>query len=257
VVATLAKSISQGSLLEGKVAVITGAAGVLGLAMARRFLQEGARVVLTDLNPDRLEIAVSELGAGDRVIGVVANATSSDDTDKVARAAIEAFNGIDVWINNAGLTRDATMRKMTLDDFETVIDVHLKGAWLGTRAAANVMRENGGGSIINISSISGKVGNPGQTNYSAAKAGMVGLTKAAAKEVGFAGVRVNAVQPGLIVSPMLEGMPDEIQKARLGEIPLGRFGKPDEVADVVLFLASDLSRYMTGTVLEISGGRNL
>lgn len=256
-VATLAKAISQGSLLEGKVAVITGAAGVLGLAMARRFLQEGARVLLTDLSPDRLATAVSELGAGNRVIGVVANATSSDDTDKVASAAIEAFNGIDVWINNAGLTRDATMRKMTLDDFETVIDVHLKGAWLGTRAAANVMRDNGGGSIINISSISGKVGNPGQTNYSAAKAGMVGLTKAAAKEVGFAGVRVNAVQPGLIVSPMLEGMPEEVQQARLGEIPLGRFGQPEEVADVVLFLASDLSRYMTGTVLEISGGRNL
>jgi 3-oxoacyl-[acyl-carrier protein] reductase len=119
------------------------------------------------------------------------------------------------------------------------------------------MRDHGGGSIINVSSISGKVGNPGQTNYSAAKAGMIGLTKAAAKEVGFAGVRVNAIQPGLINSPMLADMPEKVQESRLGEIPLGRFGEPDEVADVVIFLASDMSRYMTGTVLEISGGRNL
>jgi 3-oxoacyl-[acyl-carrier protein] reductase len=149
------------------------------------------------------------------------------------------------------------MRKMSVDDFDTVIDVHLKGAWLGTRAAADWMRDNGGGSIINVSSISGKVGNPGQTNYSAAKAGMIGLTKAAAKEVGFAGVRVNAIQPGLILSPMLENMPEDVQKSRLSEIPLGRFGKADEVANAVIFLASDLSSYITGTTIEISGGRNL
>jgi 3-oxoacyl-[acyl-carrier protein] reductase len=119
------------------------------------------------------------------------------------------------------------------------------------------MRDNGGGSIINVSSISGKVGNPGQTNYSAAKAGMIGLTKAAAKEVGFAGVRVNAIQPGLIKSPMLENMPEDVQKSRLGEIPLGRFGEATDVANAMLFLASDLSSYITGTTIEISGGRNL
>ncbi|MEY4424431.1 MAG: 3-oxoacyl-ACP reductase FabG [Actinomycetota bacterium] len=244
-------------LLDGKVAVITGAGGALGAAMAIRFLEEGAKLVLTDVSQPRLEAMLQELNVGARAIAVVADATNETDTNKIVTEATAAFSTIDVWINNAGLARDATMRKMTVDDFDLVIDVHLKGAWLGTRAAADWMRDNGGGSIINVSSISGKVGNPGQTNYSAAKAGMVGLTKAAAKEVGFAGVRVNAIQPGLINSPMLDAMPEKVQESRLSEIPLGRFGEPTEVADVVVFLASDMSRYMTGTVLEISGGRNL
>jgi 3-oxoacyl-[acyl-carrier protein] reductase len=146
---------------------------------------------------------------------------------------------------------------MSLEDFDAVIDVHLRGAWLGTREAAGIMREQGHGSIINVSSISGKVGNIGQTNYSAAKAGIVGLTKAAAKEVGFAGVRVNAIQPGIISTPMTDAMPERIRESRLAEVPLGRFGQPSEVASVVLFLASELSSYLTGTVIEISGGRNI
>lgn len=250
-------SSNHNGLLTNKVAVITGAGGALGIAMAKRFLEEGAKLVITDLSQERLDSALATLGAGENAVGCVANATSADDTDTIVEAAKSSFGGFNVWINNAGLARDATMRKMTEDDFDTVIDVHLKGAWLGTRAAANFMRDNGGGSIINVSSISGKVGNPGQTNYSAAKAGMIGLTKAAAKEVGFAGVRVNAIQPGLIVSPMLESMPQDVQKSRLGEIPLGRFGEPGEVADAVIFLASDLSSYITGTTIEISGGRNL
>ncbi len=248
---------SASGLLENKVAVITGAGGALGMAMAERFLAEGAKLVITDLSAERLDSAINHLGAGDRVLGCIANAASEDDTNRIVQAAKDAFGGFNVWINNAGLARDATMRKMSVDDFDTVIDVHLKGAWLGTRAAADWMRDNGGGSIINVSSISGKVGNPGQTNYSAAKAGMIGLTKAAAKEVGFAGVRVNAIQPGLILSPMLENMPEDVQKSRLSEIPLGRFGKADEVANAVIFLASDLSSYITGTTIEISGGRNL
>ncbi len=244
-------------LIQDKVVVLTGAAGVLGMAMAEKFLHEGAKVVLTDLSPERLNAAIAKLAAGDRVLGIVANATCENDTDHIIKSADEKFGAIDVWINNAGLTKDATMRKMSLEDFELVIDVHLKGAWLGTRAAASYMRDHGGGSIINVSSISGKVGNPGQTNYSAAKAGMVGLTKAAAKEVGFAGVRVNAIQPGLIQSQMVDAMPEDVKKSRLTEIPLGRFGEPEEVADAVVFLASDMSRYITGTVIEISGGRNI
>lgn len=247
----------QTGILNNKVAVITGAGGALGIAMAVRFLEEGAKLVITDLSEDRLQAAIEQLNAGDRILGCVANSTSDEDTDRIVDAARQAFGGFNIWINNAGLARDATMRKMTVDDFDTVIDVHLKGAWLGTRAAANWMRDNGGGSIINVSSISGKVGNPGQTNYSAAKAGMIGLTKAAAKEVGFAGVRVNAVQPGLILSPMLANMPEDVQKSRLAEIPLGRFGEAAEVANAVMFLASDLSSYITGTTIEISGGRNL
>jgi 3-oxoacyl-[acyl-carrier protein] reductase len=159
-------------------------------------------------------------------------------------------------VNNAGITRDATLRKMAAADFRAVIDVHLTGAWNGTRYAAQAMREHGrGGSIVNISSISGKVGNFGQTNYSAAKAGLIGLTKASAKELARAGVRVNAVQPGLIRTAMTEAMPREAWDAKMTEIPMARAGEPAEVAQAVLFLASDMASYITGAVLEVTGGR--
>ena len=171
--------------------------------------------------------------------------------------AVSAFGRLDVLVNNAGVLRDATMRKMPLEDFMAVLETHVLGSWLGTRAAAAVMREQGSGSIVNMSSISGKVGNIGQTNYSAAKAGIVGLTKAAAKELAHVGVRVNAIQPGLIRTPMTEAMREDIWQARLGEIPMQRFGEPAEVAAVAAFLASDLSSYMTGTVLEVTGGRHM
>ncbi len=172
--------------------------------------------------------------------------------------AKDRFGSLDVMVNNAGVTRDATMRKMTEEQFDQVIDVHLKGCWLGTRAASKIMREHDkGGSIINVSSISGKVGMLDQTNYSAAKAGIVGLTKAAAKEVGFANVRVNAIQPGIIRTRMTDAMREDVMAAKLAEVPMGRIGEPSEVASVVLFLASHMSSYMTGTVLEITGGRHL
>jgi 3-oxoacyl-[acyl-carrier protein] reductase len=160
-------------------------------------------------------------------------------------------------VNNAGITRDATMRKMTEEQFDQVIDVHLKGCWNGTRLAANIMREAKSGAIINISSISGKVGLIGQTNYSAAKAGIVGLTKAAAKEVAHLGVRINAIQPGLIRSAMTEAMPQRIWDQKLAEIPMARAAEPSEVASVAAFLASDMSSYMTGCVLEVTGGRHI
>jgi 3-oxoacyl-[acyl-carrier protein] reductase len=244
-------------LVDGKTAVITGGAGGLGLAMAHTLLDEGANVVLTDVSPDALERAVADLDRPERTATALGSASDPEAVSAAAAVALESFGSLDVWVNNAGFTRDATMRKMTLEDFDSVIDVHLRGAWLGTREAARIMRERGSGSIINVSSISGKVGNIGQTNYSAAKAGIVGLTKAAAKEVGFAGVRVNAIQPGIISTPMTDAMPDRIRESRLAEVPLGRFGQPSEVANVVLFLASDLSSYLTGIVIEISGGRNI
>jgi 3-oxoacyl-[acyl-carrier protein] reductase len=146
---------------------------------------------------------------------------------------------------------------MTLEDFEAVVDVHLRGCWLGVRAASLVMREQGRGAMINMSSISGKVGMMGQTNYSAAKAGIVGLTKAAAKELGHLGIRVNAIQPGIIATAMTADLREDILEAKRAEVPLGRIGEPDEVANVALFLASDLSSYMTGTVLEVTGGRHI
>lgn len=244
------------ALLDGRTAVITGGAQGIGYAIAERFVAEGARVVLGDLNLEATEAAVAALG-GDAVAKAVrCDVTSADDVQALIDAAV-AFGGLDIMVNNAGITRDATMRKMTEEQFDQVIDVHLKGCWNGTRLAANVMREAKSGAIINISSISGKVGLIGQTNYSAAKAGIVGLTKAAAKEVAHLGVRVNAVQPGLIRSAMTEAMPQRIWDAKLAEIPMARAGESSEVASVVTFLASDMSSYMTGCVLEITGGRHI
>jgi len=242
-------------LLEGRTAVITGGAQGLGRAIAERFVDEGARVILGDVDLAAAEATAAELGSE------VARAVRCDVTSEVEVEALVAaagdFGGVDVMVNNAGVLRDATMRKLSLDDFRLVMDTHVQGTWLGTRAAAAVMRERGSGSIVNMSSISGKVGNLGQTNYSAAKAGIVGLTKAAAKEVAHVGVRVNAVQPGLIRTPMIEGMREDILEQRLKDIPMCRFGEPDEVAKVALFLASDLSSYMTGCVLEVTGGRHM
>ena len=183
--------------------------------------------------------------------------TDAQQVESLVAAAVEQFSGLDVMVNNAGITRDATMRKMTEEQFDQVIAVHLKGTWNGLRAASAVMRENKRGAIVNMSSISGKVGLVGQTNYSAAKAGIVGMTKAASKELAYLGVRVNAIQPGLIRSAMTEAMPQHIWDSKVAEVPMGRAGEPDEVANVALFLASDLSSYMTGTVLEVTGGRHL
>ena len=243
------------SLLHDRVAVITGGARGLGFAMARTFLREGAKVVIADLDEAQLAQAHSELGGGRDVTTVVANVTSSGDVDRLIETTTATHGSLDVMVNNAGITRDATMRKMTEEQFDQVISVHLKGCWNGTRAAAAIMREQKRGIIINISSLSGKVGLVGQTNYSAAKAGIVGLSKAAAKEVAHDGVRVNVIQPGLIRSAMTEAMPQRIWDQKMAEIPMARAGEPDEIAAVALFLASDLSSYMTGTVLEVTGGR--
>lgn len=245
-------------MLSKKTAVITGGARGIGFAVAEAFAANGANLVLGDIDGVLALQAAERLKIGDRAIGIQCDVTKSTDIESMADRAREVFRSLDIWVNNAGITRDATMRKMTESQFDEVIDVHLRGAWLGTRAAAGRMREQGtGGSIINLSSISGKVGMIGQTNYSAAKAGIVGLTKAAAKEVAFRGVRVNAVQPGLIKTAMTEALRSDVWAAKEAEIPLGRAGSAHEVANVILFLASDLSSYMTGTVLEISGGRHL
>ena len=227
------------------------------VAIAETFIAEGARVILGDLNVEATSAAAAGLGGVEVARAVRCDVTSAADVDALVAAAMDAFGGLDIMVNNAGITRDATMRKMTEDQFDEVIAVHLKGTWNGTRAAAAVMREQGRGAIINMSSISGKVGLIGQTNYSAAKAGIVGLTKAAAKELAHLGVRVNAIQPGLIRSAMTEAMPQRIWDAKLAEVPMGRAGEPSEVAGVALFLASDLSSYMTGTVLEVTGGRHI
>ena len=245
------------TLLAGRTAVVTGGAQGLGLAIALRFVAEGARVVLGDLNLEATDAAAASLGGSEVALAHQCDVTSAESVDGLVAAAIQKFGGLDIMVNNAGITRDATMRKMTEDQFDQVIAVHLKGTWNGLRAAAAIMREQQSGAIVNMSSISGKVGMIGQTNYSAAKAGIVGMTKAASKELAHLGVRVNAIQPGLIRSAMTEAMPQRIWDSKVAEVPMGRAGEPDEVANVALFLASDLSSYMTGTVLEVTGGRHL
>jgi 3-oxoacyl-[acyl-carrier protein] reductase len=243
-------------LLDGRAAIVTGAARGIGFEIARALGEAGASIVIGDIDADAGREAAEHLRKQD----VAATSLGCDVTDEERVAALvahctETFGPVSVMVNNAGFTRDATLRKMALADFRAVLDVHLTGAWLGTRAAAEVMRAHGGGSIVNISSIAGKVGNFGQTNYSAAKAGLVGLTKASAKELAKAGIRVNAVQPGLIRTAMTEAMPKAAWDAKLAEIPMARAGEPAEVAQVVLFLASDMASYVTGAVIEATGGR--
>ena len=242
-------------LLTGQTAVVTGGAQGLGFAIAERFVAEGARVVIGDLDLASTDAAAKALGGDDVALAVRCDVTSAADVEALVGAAVQKFGGLDVMVNNAGITRDATMRKMTEEQFDQVIAVHLKGTWNGTRSAAAIMRENRRGAIVNMSSLSGKIGLAGQTNYSAAKAGIVGLTKAAAKELAHLGVRVNAIAPGLIRSAMTEAMPQRYlgRKGRRGADGSG--GEPAEVAKVALFFASDLSSYMTGTVIEVTGGR--
>ncbi|MHA7649553.1 3-oxoacyl-ACP reductase FabG [Mycobacterium sp. ML4] len=244
-------------MLDGQTAVVTGAAQGLGFAIAERFVAEGALVVLGDVNLEAAEAAARKLGGDDVAVAVRCDVTKAVEVQALLDTAVVRFGGLHIMVNNAGITRDATMRKMTEEQFDQVINVHLKGTWNGTRLAAAIMRENNRGAIINMSSVSGKVGMVGQTNYSAAKAGIVGLTKAAAKELAYVGVRVNAIAPGLIRSAMTEAMPQRIWDSKVAEVPMGRAGEPSEVASVALFLASDLSSYMTGTVMEITGGRHL
>jgi 3-oxoacyl-[acyl-carrier protein] reductase len=241
------------SLLDQRVAVVTGAGQGIGREIARSLAGHGARVVLADIDAELAKEAATEIGG----IGIACDVTSEEQVRELVAEAVRTFGRLDVFVNNAGITRDASLKKMSVADFDAVIAVHLRGAWLGVREASAVMREQKSGSIINISSLSGKSGNPGQTNYSAAKAGIVGLTKAAAKEVAHHNVRINAIQPGLIRTAMTAAMPPEVFAEREAAIPMKRAGEPAEVAGAVVFLASDLSSYVTGAVIEVGGGRNI
>ena len=244
-------------LLAGKVAIVTGGAQGIGLAIAEKIVACGGSVLIADMDETQAKAAASGLNVGKRAVGVRCDVTKAADHEAAVSAAIQAFGQLDILVNNAGITRDGYISRMTEEAFDAVIGVSLKGAWLGTKAVATLFREQKSGTIINISSLSGKVGNPGQTNYSAAKAGMVGLTKASAKEFGPSGVRVNAIMPGLIRSAMTLAMKPEIYEAKEKEVPLQRAGMPEEVAGVVIFLASSLSSYVTGAVIEVTGGRGL
>lgn len=238
-------------LLNGQVAVVTGSGQGIGQEICRVLSEHGAKVVFADIDGAAATAAAEELGT----VGVACDVTSEDDVERLVSTTIGEFGSLDLFVNNAGITRDASLKKMTVADFDAVITVHLRGTWLGVRHASAVMRKQQSGSIVNISSLSGKSGNPGQTNYSAAKAGIIGLTKAAAKELAHHNVRVNAIQPGLIRTAMTAAMPPDVFAEREAAVPMKRAGEPAEVAGAVAFLASSLSSYITGSVIEVGGGR--
>jgi 3-oxoacyl-[acyl-carrier protein] reductase len=241
--------------LEGRTAIVTGGTRGIGAGIAALLAEDGASVVVSGRDADRLERAVKELEAGGAsVLGVVADAARREDADRLVEAARERFGRIDVLVNNAGITRDALIVRMKDEDWDRVMEVNLRGAFLMTRAAAKVMMRQKGGRIINIASTAGAMGNAGQANYSAAKAGLIGLTKASARELAHWGILVNAVAPGLIETDMSAAIPESARRALIEQIPLGRAGSVREVAEVVRFLAGDAATYITGQVFHVNGG---
>lgn len=245
------------TLLQGKRAVVTGAAQGLGEAITRGFLAQGASVVLADINKVTLEDTRARLEKeiGGRAVAILCDVASEDSVSALAAGTVDAFGGIDVWVNNAGILRNGSLAEVSLSEFRELMDVHVQGSWLGVKYAAGVMGGSNGGSIINMSSIGGKAGLPRQATYSTAKAAIIGLTKAAAKELAPAGIRVNTILPGIMRTAMTAQLDPEDLASRVKDIPLGRLGEPNEIADAAVYLASGMSSYVTGALLEVSGGR--
>ncbi|PKP00299.1 MAG: beta-ketoacyl-ACP reductase [Bacteroidetes bacterium HGW-Bacteroidetes-8] len=246
-------------LLEGKVALITGAARGIGKAIAVKYASEGANIAFTDLViDDNTEATKKELESyGVKVVAIASNAASFDEAHKVVEDVVKEFGKLDILVNNAGITKDGLMMRMSEQQWDMVININLKSAFNYVHAVTPVMMRQKAGSIINMSSVVGVGGNAGQANYSASKAGMIGLTKSIAQELGSRGVRSNAVAPGFILTDMTDKLPDEVKKLWAEQIPLRRGGSPQDVANVCLFLASDLSSYVTGQVISVCGGMKM
>lgn len=242
-------------LLNGKVALITGASRGIGKAIALRFASEGADIAFTDIKIN--EDTVKELEAlGVKVGAYASNAADFEDTQKTVEKILADFGRIDILVNNAGITRDGLMLRMDESQWDAVINVNLKSAFNYIHAVTPIMSKQRGGSIINMSSVVGVSGNAGQCNYSASKAGLIGLAKSIAKEMGPRGIRANCIAPGFIISDMTAALPQEVRDAWAKSIPLRRGGTVDEVAKVALFLASDLSSYVSGQVINCCGAMN-
>jgi len=242
--------------LKGKTAVVTGSGRGLGKSIALKLAQMGANIVLNDIAAsDAIDATAEEFKeAGYNVIVTKGDVRNPDDVKAMVDAAVSAFGSLDILVNNAGITRDKPMAMMSEEDWDTVLDINLKGAFLCTKTAGKIMIKQRRGKIINIASVAGVMGNPGQANYSASKAGLIGLTKSTAKELAARNITCNAVAPGLIQSKMTDVLPEKVKENYLNNIPLGRFGTPEDVANVIGFLASDDSNYVTGQVIHIDGG---
>ena len=246
-------------LLEGKTALITGAARGIGKALALRFAAEGANIAFTDLaideNGKKTEEEIAALGV--KVKGYASNAAEFAQTETVVKEVVADFGRIDILVNNAGITRDGLMLRMTEAQWDSVISVNLKSAFNFIHAVLPVMMHQRGGSIINMASVVGVHGNAGQSNYAASKAGLIALAKSIAQEVGSRGIRANAIAPGFIETAMTAALPDDIRAEWVKKIPLRRGGQVDDIANVATFLASDMSSYVTGQVIQVDGGMNM
>jgi 3-oxoacyl-[acyl-carrier protein] reductase len=241
--------------LGGKIAIVTGGSRGIGAAVAALLAEHGAAVVVSGRDATRLQRAVQALEErGATVHGVAADAAKREDVDRLVETAKERFGRVDILVNNAGITRDGLLIRMKDEDWDRVMDTNLRGAFMTTRAAAKLMIRQRSGRIINIASTAGAMGNAGQANYSAAKAGLIGLTKAAARELAHWGILVNAVAPGLIETDMTTALTAEARDALLAQVPLKRIGAAREVAEMVGFLAGDGAAYVTGQVFHVNGG---
>jgi len=242
-------------ILDGKVALVTGAARGIGRAIAERLAAEGADIALCDLKEEWLaDTAEAVAGAGRRAIRVAADVGNAAGVQAAVDKVVQELGRVDILVNNAGITRDGFLVRMSEEDWDAVLSVNLKGAFLFTRAVARPMMKQRSGVIVNIASIIGLIGNAGQCNYAASKAGLIALTKSCAKELAGRNVRVNAVAPGFIQTKMTDVLAEDVKKKMLDAIPMNRFGTSEDIANAVLFLASEQSAYMTGQVLSVNGG---
>lgn len=244
------------SKLAGKTAIVTGASRGIGAEIARKLSEAGAKIVVNySGSQEKAEAVAAEIKEkGGEAIAVKANVSDAEAVKAMVDETMKAFGSIDILVNNAGITRDNLMMRMKDDEWDDVINTNLKGVFICTKAVTRQMMKQRSGRIINIASIVGVMGNAGQANYVAAKAGVIGLTKTTARELASRNITANAVAPGFITTDMTDQLGEDIQKAMLSQIPLGRFGKPEEVAKAALFLASDDSSYMTGQTLHLDGG---
>ncbi len=242
-------------MLTDKVAIVTGASRGIGRVIALSLAAQGAKVVASARNSEALDGLTTEIKAqGGEAVAVVGDVALDADANNLISQAVATYGKIDILVNNAGITRDGLLLRMKSEDWDAVLDTNLKGAFLCTRAVAKVMSKQRSGRIINMSSVVGEMGNAGQANYCASKSGLLGLTKSVARELARRNVTVNAVTPGFIVTEMTENMTDKAREAMIEQIPLGRLGESADVANAVLFLASDQSSYITGQVLGVNGG---